>query len=235
MNIGSLSLALLGCLCLQLIPAQAASPAANSAATPLFATDGAPAGWQVRNWMDVAQDPSPGTQWLVKDGVLRGSTPRGSWLVSDREYGDFKLEYEFKLGDRGCGGFGFRFPATGHPAHEGLFLQMVDPRYYGTNYQAQPAELTGALYKGLAPQAQAFKPNEWNACTVVCMGSKLNVVLNGTTVIDIDLIALSGPMFRGKPIAYRPRRGHLGFQETSRGDAHLEIRNARIQSLDPVP
>jgi hypothetical protein len=30
----------------------------------------------------------------------------------------------------------------------------------------------------------------------------------------------------------RPRQGHLGFQELSRGAEHAQIRNARIKVLD---
>jgi hypothetical protein len=34
------------------------------------------------------------------------------------------------------------------------------------------------------------------------------------------------------PVKDRPRRGHIGFQELSRRDPHIEIRNARIKVLD---
>jgi hypothetical protein len=30
----------------------------------------------------------------------------------------------------------------------------------------------------------------------------------------------------------RPRKGHIGFQELSRGTEHVQIRNARIKVLD---
>ena len=68
---------------------------------PLFTADGEPEGWRVTLWSDVSKPPPPGATWTVEDGVLHGSTPRGSWLVSERKYGDFALEFEFKLGGTG--------------------------------------------------------------------------------------------------------------------------------------
>jgi hypothetical protein len=34
------------------------------------------------------------------------------------------------------------------------------------------------------------------------------------------------------PVKDRPRKGHIGFQELSRGAEHAQIRNARIKVLD---
>jgi len=34
------------------------------------------------------------------------------------------------------------------------------------------------------------------------------------------------------PVKDRPRKGHIGFQELSRGGDHVQIRNARIRALD---
>ncbi len=237
MHNGSASLVLASLLSLAQHTASADSPAPPPNAPSgrlLFPTDGPPAAWQVRNWTDVSQAAPPGATWLVKDDVLHGSLTRGTWLVSDREYGDFRLEYEFKLAEKGNSGFGFRFPAKGIPSYEGLELQMVDPQFFGTNYQAQPLELTGAIYKGIAPTSQTYRPLQWNSCVVTCTGSKLTVQLNGTQVIDADLATLPAPVFRGRPLANRPRRGHIGFQETSRGPGRVEIRNARILDLDPA-
>ena len=57
--------------------------------TPLFTTDGTPQGWTVRAWNDVKNPPDQPTEWKIVNGVLHGGEPRGSWLMSEREYGDF--------------------------------------------------------------------------------------------------------------------------------------------------
>jgi hypothetical protein len=204
--------------------------AEKQAAVPLFPEDGPPKGWLVRDWADVANPATEGAAWEVKDGVLHGSNPRGTWLVSIKEYGDFELKYDFMLGDQGNSGCGLRFPLKGDPAFDGLEMQMCDPRYYG-DYKADAWELAGALYKGMAPTKQVYKPGEWNTCAITCIGASIKIVMNGTTIIDANLDEETRLLERGSPLKDRPRKGHIGFQELSRGSGHVMIRNAWITEL----
>src|SRR5207248_2895182 len=120
----------------------------------LFPEDGIPKGWLVRNWDNIKNSPKDEVVWKVQKGVLHGSEPRGTWLISEKEYGDFLLEFEWKLGERGNSGTALRAPLYGDPAFDGLELQMVDPRYYPPEMTVTPAELTGSLYKAVAPNSQ---------------------------------------------------------------------------------
>lgn len=202
---------------------------------PLFAEPGVPKGWTARAWDDVANPAPDGATWKVDaDGVLHGSDPRGTWLVSDQQYGDFELAFEFKLPPQGNSGCGLRFPAKGDPAFDGLELQMCDPRYHG-DHVVGADELTGALYQAITPRATPFKPEEWNAYHIKCQGPNVHVTLNGEVIIDVNLDELDRPLKRGEPLNARPRFGHIGFQELSRGggpEDHVRIRNARIKVLD---
>jgi hypothetical protein len=219
-------------------PATATPPPARVAAAkpvPLFPDKGEPKGWVVRGWADV-KDPGPeGAKWLVDDdGVLHGSEPRGTWLVSEKEYGDFVLDFEFKLGERGNSGVAVRFPAAGDPAFDGLEIQMADARY--NDGRDGPDKLTGSIYKALAPTKQVFKPTEWNHYKITCDGPRVTVVLNGETVQDVDLSKRAEQVERhdgqlAPPLKDRPRRGRIGFQELSRGGAHVLIRNATVAEL----
>src|ERR1043165_5562353 len=205
--------------------------------TKLFPEDGPPKGWKVREWSDVSKPVDPTTQWKVIDGVLHGSDPRSTWLVSEKEYGDFELEFEWKIGPRGNSGCGLRFPDAGDPAFDGLELQMCDPRYYGDDAPKIPfSELTGSLYRAIAPSAQVYKPEDWNKYQIKLIGQKLNVKLNGTQILDVDLSKETKNPKRhddtdSPPLKDRPLKGHIGFQELSRGGGHVEIRNARIREL----
>lgn len=203
---------------------------------PLFSKDGVPEGWSVRDWADVKNPPPQEAIWKVIDGVLHGSEPRGTWLVSEMEYGDFILKFDFKLGDRGNSGCGLRFPGAGDPAFDGLELQMVDPRYFPTDQKPLPSELTGAIYRAIEPKEQVFKANDWNSYEVTLKGPTAKVILNGTTVVDTNLHSVVATLKRHNgqdvvPMKERPLKGHIGFQELSRGGAHVEIRNARIKEL----
>ena len=93
------------------------------------------------------------------------------------------------------------------------------------------------LYRALAPSKQVYKPTEWNRYQIELRGSRLKVTLNGEQIQDADLSAYSEPVKRhngsdAPPLKERPRKGHIGFQELSRGGDHVMIRNARIKTLD---
>jgi hypothetical protein len=203
---------------------------------PLFPQDGPPTGWSIRAWNDVSQPGPAGAAWEVRDGVLTSTGDRGCWLMSEREYGDFEMEFEFRLGERGNSGLAIRAPMAGDPAFDGLELQMADLRY---NPEAKPSELTGGLYRAVAPRQQVYKPTEWNHYELSLRGTRLRARLNGTLIHDLDLAEQTGTVKRhdgtdAPPIRDRPQRGHLGFQELSRDGAHVRIRNAFIRDLSPA-
>lgn len=212
----------------------AAANAAEKGFVPLFPEDGSLKGWVVRAWNDVSKPPSEPAVWKVEDGVLHGGEPRGNWLMSEKEYGDFELQYEFKLGERGNSGLALRAPLQGDPAFDGMELQMADFRY---NTAAKDSELTGGIYRAIAPRKQVYKPTEWNRYHVTLKGAHLKVVLNGEVIQDLNLDEQTQEVKRhdgnsAPAVKLRPRRGHLGFQELSRDGAHVLIRNARIKVLD---
>jgi hypothetical protein len=199
----------------------------------LFPADGEPKGWRVSDWSDVSKPPPAGAKWIVKDGVLYGSTPRGTWLISETLYGDFILDLDFRLGEAGNSGVGLRFPDAGDPAFDGMELQIVDERYYTKYNQQYGAEsLTGSLYNAIPPRKQIYKPTEWNHYRVTCQGPIVRVELNGEVIQDVNLDRETRELEKGKPLRDRPRRGHLGFQELSRANGQVEIRGAKIKVLE---
>ena len=125
--------------------------AADSAFVPLFPEDGIPKGWTVRAWNDVRNPAEGNPVWRIEKGVLHGGEPRGSWLLSEKEYGDFELEFEFKLGETGNSGCALRVPMFGDPAFDGVELQMAE---FSLQQQAKDSELTGGLYRAVAPKKQ---------------------------------------------------------------------------------
>jgi hypothetical protein len=211
------------------------SGASSRAAVRLFSEKGEPKGWVVRAWDDVSKPAPEGAKWLVDDqGVLNGSEPRGTWLVSEKLYGDFVLEFDFKLGERGNSGCGIRFPDKGDPAFDGLEIQMVDERY--NEGRDGPDKLAGSIYKAIAPKKQVYKPTAWNHYVITARGPQIKVELNGELVQDVNLDQHTQVLERndGKScpaLKDRPRRGHIGFQELSRGGAHVQIKNVKITEL----
>lgn len=200
---------------------------------PLFEKDGPPEGWLVRHWADVKNEPTEPVRWQVSDGVLHGGEPRGTWLLSAREYEDFIIEFEFKLGERGNSGLALRSPLAGDPAFDAIELQMADLRY---NPDARDSELTGGIYRALAPLKQVYRPGEWNRYRVELRGPLIRAWLNGELIQDVNLDQATAEVLRhdgtpAVPLAERPRRGRIGFQDLSRDGAHVMIRHARIAEI----
>lgn len=209
---------------------------AADAGVELFQQEGTPQGWVVTDWSDLRKPAPEGAQWQVSEGVLHGSTPRGTWLISEAEYGDFALSFDWKLGPRGNSGVALRSPMHGDPAFDGLELQMVDPRYYPEGNTPQPNELSASLYRAVAPTRQVFKPEAWNTYEITCQGPRVKVVLNGTLIQDLNLDEQTTRPHRhdgtfAPPLKARPRQGHIGFQELSRADGQVQIRNVRLKEL----
>lgn len=202
---------------------------------PLFPKDGAPAGWSVRAWNDLAKDPGGDTAWTVQEGVLQPGKTRGTWLVSEKEYSDFILDFEIKLTEVGNSGVALRTPLKDDPAFVAMEMQVADLRY---NPRAKDDELTGALYRALTPRQQLYKPTEWNHVRIELRGSQLKATINDELIHDVDLATLDKPTRRHDgskaiPVKDRPAKGHLGFQHLSRNNEPIFIRNATIKVLDP--
>jgi hypothetical protein len=208
------------------IPASAADDFVS-----LFPKDGVPNGWTVTAWNDLSKPGPKEAVWSVKDGVLQTGKVRGSWLVSDKEYSDFILEFEIKLDKLGNSGVALRTPLKGDPAFEAMEMQVADLRY---NTKAKDDELTGAIYRSLAPTKQIYKPTEWNAFRVELKGPQLKITLNGEQIQDADLSKHTKTAKRhddtdASALKDRPRKGHIGFQHLSRDNSPVLIRKARIK------
>ena len=199
----------------------------------LFPNDGPPTGWVVRAWNDLSESAGPDTEWSVKSGVLQAGAKRGTWLMSEREYSDFILEFSIKLTERGNSGVALRAPMKGDPALTGMERQIADLGYHP---EAKDSELTGGIYRAIAPRKQVYKPTEWNHCRIELVGSRLKVAINGEIIQDVDLTCFDQPIQRhdgsaALPIKDRPRRGHIGFQHLSRNNEPVWIRDIRLREM----
>lgn len=174
----------------------------------------------------------PGS-WRVEDGIL--ARAGGGYIWTEQVYDDFVLEAEFKLAPRANSGIFFRTADINDCVQTGLEMQVFD-----SYDKAEPDKHDcGAIYDCLAPARNAVKrAGEWNRVVLTCRGSRIEVVLNGEPIIDMDLDRWTevgrnpdgtGNKFR---TAYRdmPRAGRIGFQD--HGDA-VWYRNVRLRRLAP--
>lgn len=114
--------------------------------------------------------------WTIAEGLLTNQD-RANNLVSKATFTDFKMEAEYRLGNKSNSGLYLR----------GRYeLQLLDDATDTTTRR----DLTHmALYGRTAPSTNASKPaGEWQTMTATVVGNRLTVVLNGQTVHDNAVI-----------------------------------------------
>ena len=165
--------------------------------------------------------------WVVqKNGVVtlkprpgeKGWQRYKSYIWSEKQYGDFIIDLEYKYEKTGNSGVFFRVGSLDDPVKSGMEVQILDT--YGKPEAITPHD-SGGLIGSVGPTKNVTKPaGEWNQLTVTAKGNRLKVVLNGEQVIDVDL---STTKAKDKPL-----KGYLGFQDEAK---RLWYRNVRIKEL----
>jgi len=183
-------------------------------------TTGDPDGWRVDDGCIYC----PGT-----DDLSDGS----DYLFTEREYGDYVLKLEFKTAPDANSGVFLRTSDPEEPIETGIEVQILD-----THGVADPSKYdAGALYDLAAPTADAVRPaGEWNHLQVICRGPRIREVLNGETIINVDLDDWDTPGENpdrtenkfDEARAEMPRRGHIGLQDHGN---ESWFRNVRISEF----
>lgn len=165
--------------------------------------------------------------WVLdKDGVIT-LTPRpgekgwsrfDAYLWSRKTYGDFEVEFEYKVQKGGNSGFYFRVGDVKSPVAKGIEVQIYDSASKKPGSKLTDHD-SGGIIPGIPPTKNAAKPaGEWNKFRITSKGDRLTVVLNGETVNEVDL---NDPKLKG-----RPKVGSIGFQDHA---LPLALRNIRVR------
>lgn len=125
-------------------------------------------------------------EYKVKDGTIVGVSKMGTpntFLATDKDYGDFILEFDFKIDDGLNSGVQFRSLSN---------KEYQNGRVHGYQFEIDPAPRawTGGIYdearRGwlfpmtVNPQAKvAFKNGEWNKARVEAVGNSIRTWVNG--------------------------------------------------------
>lgn len=154
--------------------------AADSDAQPLF--DGKTlAGWTTGG------SGAPGDGWKVVEGelVLDG---KGGNLLSEKEYSDFELNWEWKISEGGNNGVKYWVTKVDGKSWLGIEYQMLDDAKH-PDAKNGAKRLTASFYDIRAPFTKTpLKPvGEWNHSKVVAKDGKLQHWLNGVLVGEADI------------------------------------------------
>jgi len=173
-----------------------------------------------------------GEGYGVKDGVLFCAKGGGGKLLTDKEFSDFVLRFEFRMPAEGSNnGLGIRAPKEGDAAYQGIELQILDEKAALAEKwgKLKESQFHGSVYDVIAAKRGAQKPGgEWNVQEVTAKGRKITVVLNGQTILDADLDTVKDPEVLKKHPGLARTSGHIGF--LGHND-YIEFRNIRIKEL----
>ncbi len=180
-------------------------------------------GKDLRGWQVIGNSPD---SWQVQDSILYTEGRGGGWLSSTEEYADFKLELEFRMPEGGNSGVFLRAPHEGDPAYTGMEVQILDD--YAEEYSELKAwQYTGSIYGLQAPsQRVSKKAGEWQKIEILCDGPEVKVSLNGTPIIEANLIDFMHKEDDHPGI--KRRKGFLGLQNHS---TKIEYRNIYLMEL----
>ena len=164
--------------------------------------------------------------WIVEEGGVVALRPRpgeqgwtryDAYLTTARKYKDFILDLEFKIDKGGNSGVFLRVGDPKNQVSSGFEIQILDTH----GKQKVGEHDCGGVIGTAAPSKNMAKPaGEWNRYTITCQGTRLQVVLNGQQIIDLQLDKSA--------LKDRPPEGYIGFQDEGKP---VWYRNVRIKEL----
>ena len=196
---------------------------------PLF--DGkTTAGWRGYKSPDVPAG------WAAQDGVLiKDGKTRSADLVTKDQYGDFELEFDWKLAPGGNAGVLYR----GTEEYDHIYwsapeYQLLDDAAHADGKNRLTS--AGSAYALYPPPAGVVKPaGEWNSSRIVARGPHVEHWLNGKKVVEYELWSpdwegkVKASKFKDWPNYGRAKKGYIAIQGDHEGE--LALRNIRIREL----
>ena len=135
--------------------------------------------------------------WKIKDGILFLDTSRiagqpraGGDMITDEEFDNFHLKYEWKIARNGNSGLIFfvkedpvKYPRT---HNTGLEMQVLDNDGHPDGKIKK--HRAGDLYDLISSSSEPVKPvGEWNLAEIIANNGNLELRLNGTKVVTTTL------------------------------------------------
>jgi len=175
--------------------------------------------------------------YRVEDGTIVGKTAPGSpnsFLCTEKDYGDFELEFEVKLFDNELNSGVQIRSLTKEPEGDAKFGRVNGPQIEieasGENGGESGYIYAEACGGWMTPDdkripKKIFKDGEWNKYRIVATGARIQTWINGEAVEDL----IDEARFESHP------KGFIGLQVHGVGDKvpfQGAWRNIRIKVLD---
>ncbi len=152
-------------------------------------------GNSVEGWRRYGGDGFPEGRWVVENGELvsrsTGGDMEGGDIVTEAEFTDFELVFDFKVGPEGNSGVFYRVQEP-----EGAALWQVaaeyqvldDPAYIAMGTMDMHTHLTGDNYDLHATPEKTMHPTgEWNSGRILVQGNQVEHWLNGRMTVSFEM------------------------------------------------
>jgi len=141
-----------------------------------------PTGWKNLVAPDLSNMDAPGNNWAFKDGELAlNPLKKKSDLWTKATYENFILDLEYKLDENTNSGV---FLRTG----DHNWLPWAEVQVLDSHGKPVDKHSGGGIYDIIEPKVNAVKQvGQWNRMTITAYGPLICVILNGATVVDINL------------------------------------------------
>ena len=160
----------------------------------------------------------------VVDGAIQCKEHRGGHLYTKDRYADFQVRLQFRLPPAGNNGLAIRYQGHGNPAYDGMTELQVRDNDADAYKTLDPRQYHGSAYGMAAAKRGYLRPvGEWNYQVVTVRGSKIQVELNGTLILDTDLSTISEYMANSAHPGKDVKDGHFGFAGHSDAVAFREV------------
>jgi hypothetical protein len=173
-----------------------------------------------------------GQQWQVIDGVLTLTAGGGGDLVTDKNYANFELAFDWRISKLGNSGVMYHVSEDGgdHPYLTGPEYQLLD-----NAHGEPPLETAGSLFGLVAPSKDVTrKVGEFNHSVLKVDHNRVEHWLNGVKVAEYTigsedfLTRIKGTKFAGWPDFAKHETGLIVLQDHGDGVA---FRNIKIHVL----
>ncbi len=170
-----------------------------------------------------------GRGYIVEDGSIVCPVDGGGNLLTEEQFSDFVLRFQFKLTEGANNGIGIRAPLEGDIAYSGMEIQVLDHDAAVYAGRLKPAQYHGSIYD-VVPAKTGFlkKTGEWNDEEISAIGRQIKVTLNGHVIVDANLDDVKDPAVLKRHPGLARTAGHIGFLGHN---TRVEFRDLRIKPV----
>jgi hypothetical protein len=186
-------------------------------------------------WRSFKQKSFPAKGWIAEDGWLHCLGKNGGDIITDKDFDDFELTWDWKIAPEGNSGLKY-FITEQRDSPIGHEYQMIDDEKNPDAKLANHARVTAAFYDVLKPErlVPVKGPGEINSSKILVQGNHVEHWINSVKVLEYSCgsqalrEAVQRSKFKKVPNFGDKIRGHLLLQ-----DHHSEVwfRNIKIREL----